>query len=169
MNSQRPLVPAAYLVGLLLIVIPLFDVTMSLYPFNPGSSQWRFGAFGLFSNALMLPAAGALVVAAVAGMFGHVRTQRVLQVVCWLVALLLVLCLAFFALDAVQARRQVRADMMLSYFVASGTALVKLGLGALVFALLARGSRSNGVLVPEGRTDSSRAFEKRASGALPVR
>ena len=169
MNNYRQLAPAAYLVAALLIVIPLFDVTMSLYPFNMGSSQWRFGAFGLFSNALMLPALGMLVAVATAAMAVHQPLQQFLRAFCWAVAIVLFASMAFFALDALQARPLVRADMKLSYFVASGTALVKLALGALGFALLARGSRVDKALVTEARTDSSRAFEKRPSGSMAGR
>jgi hypothetical protein len=169
MSNFRQLAPAAYLVAALLIVIPLFDVTMSLYPFNPGSSQWRFGAFGLFSNALMLPAAGMLIAVATATLAVHPGLQQFLRIFCWAVAVLLVVGMAFFALDALQARPLVRPDMKLSYFVASGTALAKLALGALGFGLLARGSRVDRSLVTEARTDSSRAFEKRPSGSIAGR
>ena len=66
MNNYRSLAPGAYVVAFLLFFIPFFDASLSLAPWNLASSQWRFGAFGLLSNALMLPAAGTLIAVATA-------------------------------------------------------------------------------------------------------
>ena len=61
MNRYRFLGFSAYLVATTLIVVPFFDAAMSLWPWQPDSAQWRFGAIGLASNALMLPCAGMLI------------------------------------------------------------------------------------------------------------
>ena len=79
MNNYRQLAPGAYLVAFLLFFIPFFDASLSLAPWHLGSSQWRFGAFGLLSNALMLPAAGSLIAITTAIVAGHVRVVRVLE------------------------------------------------------------------------------------------
>ena len=169
MNNHRQLAPAAYLVAALLVFIPLFDAATTLYPFNVVSSQWRFGAFGLLSNALMLPASGALIAVAAAAAFMQPRMLRFLGVASWVVVAVLVVSMALFALDAIQSRRLIRPDMQLSYMVASATAMVKLFLGALGFALLARGTRVNPGTMPEARANVDRAFPKRSSGAVASR
>ncbi len=161
MNNYRQLAPGAYLVAFLLFFIPLFDATLSLAPWHAASSQWRFGAFGLLSNALMLPAAGALVAVSAAIAAGHVRMVRVLAVLCWVMVAVLVVSTVLFALDAMQSRRMIRPEMSLSYYVASATALGKLVLGLLSFVFLARGSRLER-MTPQSTTPI-RAFGKRDS------
>ena len=139
MNSR--LAPCAYLVAFLLIAIPLFDASMSVAPWTLGSAQWRFGAVGLLSNALMIPAAGALIAVATAVTQDHVRTQRVFRVLCWMGCALVALSIVLFALDALQTRAAIRPEMQLSYQVASITAAFKLILGAIAFGFFARACR----------------------------
>lgn len=140
-TSWRQLAPSAYLVAFALVFIPLFDASMSLVPFRVGAPQWRFGAVGLLSNALMIPAIGVLIAVTTAVVLGHERTQRVFSILCWIAAAILLAALAAFALDALQTRASVQPAMKLSFAVASATAAAKLLLGAVTFALFARGSR----------------------------
>jgi uncharacterized membrane protein YidH (DUF202 family) len=109
-----------------------------------GSAQWRFGAVGLLSNTLMIVALGAFIAVATAVTTKQDRVRRVLGYSCWVIAVVLLASIAAFALDAVQARPQIRQDMMLSYQLASFTAEVKLLVGALSFALFGRGCRFEG-------------------------
>jgi hypothetical protein len=159
MNNYRQLAPGAYLVAFLLFFIPFFDAALSLAPWQLASSQWRFGAFGLLSNALMLPAAGALVAIATGIAAGQPRALKVFAVVGWLAVAILLASTVLFALDATQSRRLIRPEMQLSYYVASGTALGKLLLGMLTFLFLARGSRLD--RSREANTAPIRAFGKR--------
>ncbi len=160
MNNYRQLAPGAYLVAFLLIFIPLFDASLSLAPWHLGSSQWRFGAFGLLSNALMLPAAGALIAVATAIAASQVRMVKVLAILCWFVVAVLVVSTALFSLDAMQSRRMIRPEMALSYYVASATAMGKLVLGIVSFLFLARGSRLDRSTMREA-SPTIRAFGKR--------
>lgn len=161
MNNYRQLAPGAYLVAFLLFFIPFFDAMLSLAPWHVASSQWRFGAFGLLSNALMIPAAGALVAIATGIAAGQPRTLRALAVVAWITVVILLASTVLFALDATQSRQLIRPEMLLSYYVASGTALGKLLLGALTFLFLARGSRVDRSSFRESNTAPIRAFGKR--------
>ena len=160
MNNYRQLAPGAYLVSFLLVFIPIFDASLSLAPWHLGSSQWRFGAFGLLSNALMLPAAGALIAVATAIAASQVRTVKVLAILCWFVVAVLVVSTVLFSLDAMQSRRMIRPEMTLSYYVASATAMGKLVLGCLSFLFLARGSRVDRSTVREAPSPI-RPFGKR--------
>jgi len=144
MNNNRQLAPAAYLVAAVLFVFPLYDSGVSLSPWNLGSAQWRFGAVGLLSNTLMIVALGALIAVVTAVTAKHDRTRKVLGYSCWIIAVALLGSIAAFALDAVQARPQIRPDMMFSYQLASFTAEVKLLMGTLSFALFGRGCRFEG-------------------------
>ncbi len=131
MNRYRHLALPAYLVAAGLILIPFFDASMSVWPWRPGIVQWRFGALGLMSNALMIPAVGMLIILAIALLFGHGRTLRVFGALCTLAALVTGVSIFVFALDAVQTRVNVAESGRLSYTVASITAVGKLLLATL--------------------------------------
>ena len=138
MSNYRHLAPSAYLVAFLLFAIPFFDALMSVAPWHVTNTTWRFGSIGLLSNALMIPAAGALVAVVTAVTFEHPRVQRVLGIVSWALVLVILASLGFFFLDAIQSRPMIRSEMMLSYQVATTTATVKLFLGAVTFFFLGR-------------------------------
>ncbi len=140
-NNIRPVAPGAYLVAFLLFFIPFFDATMSVAPWLWSNPQWRFGAIGLLSNALMLPASGALIAVATAVALGHYKTQRTLGIASWVLVLVIFASAGMFALDAVQTKSQIRPEMMLSYRVSTLTATCKLVLGMIGFALLGRACR----------------------------
>ena len=144
MNRYRFLGLAAYLVATTLIVVPFFDAAMSLWPWQPGSARWRFGAVGLGSNALMVPCAGVLIALATSITLGHLRAARLLGIVCALGAFFTTLAILLFALDAMQTRADVNPAALLSFNVASLTAVVKLMLGTATLAAFARaGIRSS--------------------------
>jgi hypothetical protein len=151
-SNFRQVAAAAYLVGFLLFFIPFFDAMMSVAPWVWGNPQWRFGAIGLLSNALMLPASGALIAVATAVGLGHFKTQRALGIVAWLLVLLVFVSAVMFALDAVQTKSQIRPEMMLSYRVSTLTATCKLVLGMIAFALLGRACRNERVRVEVSET-----------------
>lgn len=166
MNNYRQLSPAAYLVAAVLVVFPLFDSGLSLSPWNVGSAQWRFGAIGMLSNTLMIVALGAFIAVATAVSLNQDRARRILGFTSWLLAVVLLGGIAAFALDAVQARPQIRADMMFSYQLASLTAEVKLLLGALSFALFGRGCRIESPARQAGGSGPAVLVSKRDKAAL---
>lgn len=143
MSTNRQLAPGSYLVAAVLFAFPLIDSGFSLAPWNIGSAQWRFGAIGLLSNTLMIVALGGLIAVVTAVTLKQDGVRRILSIACWILAVVLLVAMAGFALDAVQARGGIRADLLFSYQIASLTAEVKLLLGALSFALFGRGCRSD--------------------------
>jgi len=140
-STLRRLAPLAYLVALALVLIPIFDATMTLWPLKFGDIRWRYGAIGLFSNALMIPAIGALIAMTTAAVLDHEATRRVLGFVGILAGLVLIGVAGVFTLDALQARAMVSAQQMLAWKVASGTAIVKLGIGILTCLAMGWGGR----------------------------
>ena len=138
MSYYRQLAPAAYAVAFLLVVIPFFDAGISVAPWMMGSAQWRFGALGLISNALMIPAAGALVAVVTAVTESHMNVQRYLGIALWVAAALAFVFLGMFTLDAIQSRAQIRPEMLYSYKVATVTAGLKLLAGIATCVVLAK-------------------------------
>lgn len=149
MNTSRQLSSGAYLIAAALSVFPLYDSSISVAPWRIASTQWRFGAIGLLSNTLMIVALGALIAVVTAVTLHHDRTRRVLRIASWIFATLLLAAIVAFGLDAVQARAQIRPDLLVSYQLASLTAEVKLLVGALSFAFLGRGCRLDGSVMQE--------------------
>jgi hypothetical protein len=138
MTDQRRLAVPSYLVAAMLIAIPAFDAMMSVAPPHFGDPHWRYGAFGLLSNALMIPAAGVLIVLATAWTLEHRVTLRVVGVASWVVAIVALLGLVMFALDALQTRAAVVPAMVLSFRVATITATVKMIVGVVAFVAFGR-------------------------------
>src|SRR3954467_63008 len=102
MAPSRTLAMPTYLVAFALIVIPPFDTIMQLMPLRPGDPRWRFGAFGLLSNAMMIPLVGLLLAFVAATIFEHVRTRQLIGIVSLLVAFGVVGLFVLFGLDALQ-------------------------------------------------------------------
>lgn len=163
MNTYRQLSPGAYMVAAALSVFPLYDSGISVAPWRIASTQWRFGAIGLLSNTLMIVALGALIAVVTAVTLHHERTRRVLGIASWIFAMLLLVAIVAFAMDAVQAHTQIRPDMLRSYQLASLTAGIKLLLGALSFASFGRGCRLDSSVKQESGSASSLRMPRRDS------
>jgi len=131
MAQQRQLATPAYLVGLALMCIPPFDALMQVFPFRFGDARWRFGFFGLMSNALMIPLTGLLVVFVASGFFEHRRFQKVLGAAAVALGAVIACLGVVFALDALQIRSQVQPAAALAFKVATGTAALKSMIGVL--------------------------------------
>jgi hypothetical protein len=127
-----------YFVAIILIVIPVFDAATSVWPFHIGNPQWRFAIVGLLSNALLLPMIGGLMAVTIAVSLDHERAQRYMKIGGWVLVGVMALVMVTFVLDTVQSRSAIRPEMMLGYYVATGTAMAKLIVAELALVLLAR-------------------------------
>lgn len=116
--------------ALLLVLFPLTDALSTVWPLRPGEFQWRFGAVGLFSQALMTPLLGVVLALVTAHILEHRVVLRILAVLAALGGVLLLVVLAGFALDAAQMRGQVRPELKGNFDVASIAAAMKLLLAA---------------------------------------
>jgi hypothetical protein len=134
MAPSRSLALPTYLVAFALIIIPPFDTIMQLMPLRPGDPRWRFGAFGLLSNAMMIPLVGLLLAFVAATLYEHLRTRQLLGVFALLVAFGTAGLFVLFGLDALQIRQDIRPNAQLAVKVASVTAAAKSILGMITLA-----------------------------------
>jgi hypothetical protein len=139
MKPNRAVIAAAYAVALLLVLVPLSEMTLRVWPLRMGEPSWRFGAVGLFSNALMTPLLGLTFAGMLAFIYGHRRTIRTLSVVLGVAGLLLTIAGGMFILDALQMRASVVPEAKLAFDVASAQALAKIGIFATIGFVMAIG------------------------------
>ena len=104
MALQRHLATPTYLVAFALTCIPPFDALMQVLPLRIHDPRWRFGAFGLISNAMMIPVTGLLIAFIASSMFEHRVLQRTLGILSLIVAVGMTGGLIIFGLDALQVR-----------------------------------------------------------------
>jgi hypothetical protein len=126
----------AYLTFSLLIIFPLLDAFLTVWPIRAGEVSWRFGAVGIFSRALMTPLFALVLAYAVALALEHRVMQRVISVFAGIGALCMLAASGFFILDAVQMRTQVQEQMKTAFDVASVVALGKITIVAIVAIVL---------------------------------
>ncbi len=104
MNQLRRVAAAAYLLAALLIVFTSMDLVQSVWPIRAGDVQWRVLSVGLLSRMLITPLLGLVVAYFAALLMEHRRVLRTLAVLEALLAVLLVVGIGFYALDALELR-----------------------------------------------------------------
>lgn len=137
MQRTRSLVAGSYVVGFALLLVPLTDAVLSVWPAQMGDFRWRYGAAGIMANALLVPVAGLLVLQWVAVIAEHRVMRRMLGAASLAGALLCLATMALFVLDALQTRPNVRPEMNASFISASVGALAKLLLHTAALACFA--------------------------------
>lgn len=131
MLENRRIVWPAYLVAFSLAVIPPIDALMQTMPIRFGETRWRWGAFGLLSNAMMIPLIGFLIAFVVATVFEHRVFQRVLGAIAAMIGVGTLIGLGMFALDSLQLHKDVTPKMALAFNVACTTGGLKAMIGML--------------------------------------
>jgi hypothetical protein len=131
-RQDRSFYSIGYAIALLLVVLPLLEFTLTIWPMRPGVVMWRFGSYGLLTQALMLPTVGVFLALGLARFLGHRRMQIVLGAIAALVCVALLGGAALFALDSLQARSLARADMMQQVTIT----LVRAFAAALVYVFI---------------------------------
>jgi len=148
-----------YLAAFLLVVPPLAQAVTQLWPWALRSIQWRFTAATVLSTALVLPAIGLVLAAAVAraaGQRGGVVTVGVLAVTG---VLGLLACTANFVLDALQLREIVSSANMPAFKATAARVLLLCTLfmgaftGVAVAAFTGRPKRAAAARRSRQRTD----------------
>ncbi len=142
METNKSLQRAGYLLAFLLILIPLVDMTTSVWPIRLGEERWRYGALGTLSNVTLVPLLGLLIVLTIAVMADHRRTRMVVGWICAAFAVVLAAMCVLFMLDYFQTRTIVRPQFQTPMEVATTTALLKYFVTILTLALLSRAGLS---------------------------
>ena len=165
MPHSRQLALPSYLVAFSLAVLPPLDQLIQVFPFRVGDARWRFGAFGLLSNSLLLSTVGVLMALVVASVFEHRRFRRILGVATLTAVLVLAASWVVFALDVLQVRNGVSAQAARAFFAASLGAALRSLFAVLSLTVLGvtafrgskpftRSTKRSGMVVsgPESRT-----------------
>jgi hypothetical protein len=168
MKPNRAVIAGAYAVALLLVLVPLSEMTLRVWPLRMAEPSWRFGAVGLFSNALMTPLLGLTFAGMLAYIYGHRVTIRTLAVLLGVSGLVITGAIGMFVLDALQMRASVVPEAKLAFDVASAQALMKLGVFALISFVLAFGGWRSTSL-PRGSAARSAPAEGLIRKAEPAR
>lgn len=134
MNHSRVLLGTGYGIALLLVFLPLLEPVVTLLPLQPTQVAWRLQAFGVFSQALLLPLAGGAVGVGTAVLLGHRRVIRALAVVSFVAAATLAGAAILFGLDLLQYRGAVGPGLVKHYQVAGGIYLLAFLLAASFLA-----------------------------------
>jgi hypothetical protein len=162
-SRGRTVVGALLPVALLLIASPLADLTAALLPIRPGEVSWRFGAYGLLTNALVTPILGLALILVIYGFRGHRRPTAITAAVAALVALILIGGFALFVLDYLQLRQAVGRLARGPYDSAAFKAMIVAAFEAAVLLSLAvSGFRASGL------ADAARGRRRRERVGLVV-
>jgi hypothetical protein len=165
--DTRSLLRPGYAVGVLLIVLPLGDLALNLWPLQPGNVDWRFGSIGLLSGFILTPLIGIGVLLLVAAVLEHRSVLRLVSIVNLVGAGLMVPMVVLFMLDWIQMRALTEEQIRPNVDAGSLKAIVKYVLGALTLGWLGlagwraskpvRGSRARAAspLIGTGSPDAS--------------
>jgi hypothetical protein len=157
MNRYRYISWPVYLVAAMLVLLPVAEFVISVWPIQASVVRWRFGAVGLFSGALMVPILGIFIAYAAALLLEHRAVQRAISVLSGVMVLVLVVAAAGFVLDALQMRGQVRSEALRAFDAASAMGLAKMSLAMFtMLSLSVSGWRSARVGAPEKRARKNR-------------
>ena len=166
----RSIVWAIYAVALILLVSPLVDLVGAVWPPRLGEVSWRFGAFGLATSALVSPILGLAMLKIGGVLLEHRRFVRAVAAVDLILLLLLLVGLAFFALDFLQLRATLAAPSLAQYDMAGFKAGVNGVLELIVLAWMgvaglrasssgkgsaAHGGREEGLIVGMPKSQSA--------------
>ena len=136
-NVQR-YVKGLYPVAALLILVPLVDLSLRIFPPQFGTLQWRFATAGLLLGNLGTILLGLGILGLVAVIVGHRTLLRVLGIVGLAAAVVLLAVLVLFALDAIQIRRLANPNFKRAVLLSSTGALFNGLMGTLTLGLLGR-------------------------------
>jgi hypothetical protein len=170
----RRLRAPGYLILGIAMVLPLMDLLVQLSPLRPATLMWRFGAVGLLASAIGAPLLVLFLIFALACFSGDRKVVIACTVLASVIALFMIVGAGTFALDAIQMNRRIQATAQPRFLMASGQALLKMGLQGLAALVLAvssfrtlKGAKS--LLGPRAEASpSSNLLVGRASVARPV-
>lgn len=139
MDKLKHLTTPLLLLAALLIVLPLIELAASVWPVGLANAEWRFGAVGLLSNALLLPLLGSFIVVVVAAQGGKKRLVQAMSVLNGLAAAFLLVAIPLFLLDSLELRSRVPDARMHAFDFAAARAALAMGFSFVVLSALSRG------------------------------
>jgi hypothetical protein len=160
MKPNRALAFGGYAIAAYLVLAPLTETFLQLWPFRIGDARWRYGAAGVMSQSLMTPLLGLLLAVGIAVYLGHRTRARLLAALSTLGSLVTLIVIPLFVLDAVEMRALLPRDQGAptgSFDVATAAALLKMVAAVIIGLALARGAwvGTRGV-VAAGRAQSEK-------------
>jgi hypothetical protein len=145
MLTNRKLIWPAFLVAFGLVLIPPADAAIQTFPFRFGDPTWRFGFFGIMSNAMLIPMLGLLIAFVASAVLEYRALQRALGAMCGVIAACLGAALIMFLLDVIQLHRQVKPGTYQRAFgIASSAAAIRAILSLIALSGFARAGLSTG-------------------------
>lgn len=120
-----------YYLAVLLVGLSVLDFGATVWPFAPSQIEWRYGAVGILSGYLLTPLLGVMVVLMVSWFSGHRRTTRTAAITSLVVAVILVIAVTGFGLDALEVRRATSEELRRGVEIGAGKAALKLMLAAI--------------------------------------
>jgi len=133
-RTVRALAWPGYFFAFLLIVFPVGDLVVNVWPPRIGELQWRYGTLGLLSGFWLTPLFGVAFLVACAAALEHRGMFRLLSILSIAVAVLLAALLVLFILDWLQVRTTFPPEGRGFMDVGSLKAIAKHVLVTLLFA-----------------------------------
>jgi hypothetical protein len=124
-SRLEPLAWPLLFVALLLVLTPLTDFLVSVWPIQPGNVRWRFASAAMLSGFLFTPILGAVLGAAAAAVLDNRAIQRLAASVSLAGAIALLAILSLFVLDTLQARSEIPSEALNQFQVSAVRALLK--------------------------------------------
>lgn len=147
---------ALYLVGLLLVFVPLMDLLLRSFPPQFGTLQWRFATTGLMLGNYGTILLGTGLIGLVAALVGDRGALRALGMVALVMAVVTLAVVLLFALDTLQIRRLAAANYKRPITLSAAGALFTGVFATLVWGVLGRAalvaSRAVARVVPGSRS-----------------
>jgi hypothetical protein len=128
------------MVAALLVLVPLGEGAVTVFPPKFDAVGWRFGALGLLSSSLLTPSLGLILAAAIAALLDHHRVLRALSVIGGLVAVAVAVMAGVFVLDVIQLRPTVNPQAATGYYLTSTQALLKQAAIVVTMVFFCRGA-----------------------------
>lgn len=137
MRHLRLLRWPTYFIASLLLFVPLFDLTITVWPFQGSVLRWRVATMGQVSASMVLATLGLLLLLVASVLFEQPRAQRAVAAVTGVMAAALLVLVPLFLLDLAQLRPDVRPEIRHPFDIVATQSTIKLVLEIVALASIA--------------------------------